>query len=682
MPEDGDKREEASEAATSPPDAAIGRRRRRLVFAALLIPLALLLIGFAADRGLHRGQVLRGVTVAGVALGGKDRPAAERALRELESRLSAQALSVSIRRTHVELRAEQVDYRLSLDQLLATAMDTGRQGNVLTQLSWWLGRWHSPVALSAAGTLDAEKLGALVAQWQTEAIDDPPFEGAVMVRDGAPVGVNPRSGQVVDSNQAVGLIVAAFGVDPHLVVDLPLIERQPIRGATQLDAALAQAKTLLSAPIDLRAVLPERRPDPAEEGKERPKPARRKAKGRSKKDPAVDPDQAVFHFTVSVLGSALRSRLVEGPPPAIELFLDSAALEPALQVARTKLEHPPVDAVFVIDKRDEVTIRAGQPGAVIDAVKVAAKLLELGLSSERVGPLPIEVGAQPEFTTAAAQALGIEGLVRKFTTSHPCCRPRVKNIHRIADLIDGVILKPGERFSINEHVGERTPRRGFVAAPTIVHGKMKDTIGGGISQFATTFFNAAFHGGYEIIERQPHSYYFRRYPMGHEATLSFPKPDVIIRNDTEAGLLIRTSYTGVSITVKLFGNNGGRKVKRKVSHPRDVTQPPIEYIADPELDPDEEKVKVRGQVGWTVIVGRITDYPDGHTKKEQRKVIYRPRVRKLRVHPCKIPKGEDGHTGEPCPEPEEEEIEDEDPPEESTQSSDGEPELDPEPPPG
>ncbi len=670
MAEDGDRREDAREAETPSPPAVAGRRRRRLLLAAVVIPVALLLAGFGADRALHRGQVLRGVTVAGVALGGKDPGAAERALRELETRLCAHALSVSIRRRSVELRAEQVDYRLSVDELVATAMQTGRRGNVLSQLGWWLGRWRSPVELRAAGTLDADELSALMVAWQTEAIDDPPFEGAVMVRDGVPVGVNPRPGYVVDSDPAVALIVSGFGAVSRSVVDLPLVERQPIRGAPHVGAALAQAKKLLSAPVDLLAELPDRGLDP-------PK-ARSKTKGGSQQDPDDEAAQERFRFTVPVLASALRSRLVEGPPPAIELYLDSDALEPALEVARAKLEHPPVDAAFVIDKRDEVTIVPGQPGAVMDATKVAAKLLELGVSDEREGPMPLEVGAQPELTTAVAAALGIDGLVSKFTTAHPCCRPRVKNIHRIADLIDGVILKPGERFSINDHVGERTPQRGFLPAPTIVHGKMKDTIGGGVSQFATTFFNAAFHGGYEIVERQPHSYYFRRYPMGHEATLSYPKPDVIIRNDTEAGLLIRTFYTGVSITVKLFGNNGGRKVKRKVSHPRDVTEPPIEYLADPDLDPDEEKVKVRGQVGWTVIVARITEYPDGHTKKEQRKVVYSPRVRKVRVHPCKIPKGEDGHTGEPCPEPEEEDGEDEPP----VEDSDAEPGLLPEPPPG
>jgi vancomycin resistance protein YoaR len=79
-----------------------------------------------------------------------------------------------------------------------------------------------------------------------------------------------------------------------------------------------------------------------------------------------------------------------------------------------------------------------------------------------------------------------------------------------------------------------------------------DDVGGGISQIATTVFNAVFFGGYPI--HQPHSYYIRRYPMGREATVSLPAPDLVFTNDTKAGILIYTSYTDTAITVTLYGD--------------------------------------------------------------------------------------------------------------------------------
>ena len=181
---------------------------------------------------------------------------------------------------------------------------------------------------------------------------------------------------------------------------------------------------------------------------------------------------------------------------------------------------------------------------------------------------------------------------------------------------------------------------------------MVDTVGGGVSQFATTLFNALFYGGYDIIERQPHSYWFTRYPMGYDATLSYPHPDIVFKNDTNAGALIKTSYTDTSITVKIYGDNGGRKVRADVSEKQNIVMPPVELIPNPRLDADEEKTREGGMIGWTVTVKRTLLYPDGKSKEERRKVTYRPRARRVEVHPCRIPAGEPGHTGERCPVPE------------------------------
>jgi hypothetical protein len=65
-------------------------------------------------------------------------------------------------------------------------------------------------------------------------------------------------------------------------------------------------------------------------------------------------------------------------------------------------------------------------------------------------------------------------------------------------------------------------------------------------------------------------------------------------------------------------------------------------------------------IGWTVTVKRTLTYGDGKTKEERRKVTYRPRARRIEVHPCRIPQGEPGHTGERCPVPEKDDEDDSD----------------------
>ena len=95
----------------------------------------------------------------------------------------------------------------------------------------------------------------------------------------------------------------------------------------------------------------------------------------------------------------------------------------------------------------------------------------------------------------------------------------------MADIVRGAVIEPGETFSINEYVGRRTIANGFVSAPIIGPGNKFDSdVGGGVSQFATTAFNAAFFAGMEIPEYQFHTIYIDRYPYGREATLAFPSP--------------------------------------------------------------------------------------------------------------------------------------------------------------
>jgi len=163
----------------------------------------------------------------------------------------------------------------------------------------------------------------------------------------------------------------------------------------------------------------------------------------------------------------------------------------------------------------------------------------------------------PEKLTAAegvkeAAGLGVKEVVGEFTTRHAAGQPRVKNIHLIADLTRGVLIAPGETFSVNKFVGKRTAEKGFVEAPVIEQGEFSTDIGGGVSQYATTLFNAAFFAGLDIPEHKAHSIYISRYPFGREATLAYPSVDLKIHNNSPYGVVIWPTYTASSITVQLW----------------------------------------------------------------------------------------------------------------------------------
>lgn len=253
---------------------------------------------------------------------------------------------------------------------------------------------------------------------------------------------------------------------------------------------------------------------------------------------------------------------------------------------------------------------------------------------------------------------GLLHLVSEYTTYHPCCASRVTNIQLFAKMVDGAVVGPGRKFSLNRHVGKRTTKKGFLGAGTLINGELVNTVGGGVSQFATTFYNAVFWGGYQDVAHQPHSSYFSRYPEGIEATLDWPSLDVIFLNDTSANVLIRTEYTGTSLTVKLFGDNNGRSVagewKNGKGHLTVVAQggsdarvvtaetsgrlqptaPPAPlYRPNPALGVDQRRYVQPAVHGWTTRVTR-TITQGGESSVQGWLVRYRPLRAIIEVHPC------------------------------------------------
>ena len=215
------------------------------------------------------------------------------------------------------------------------------------------------------------------------------------------------------------------------------------------------------------------------------------------------------------------------------------------------------DASFSPVPVTAVVTAPSQPGREVDRVALAATLEDMIATGRSLGPLTTTTSPAPVTTE---QAAGINALLGTFTTFHACCQVRVSNIHLMADTVDGAIVAPGASFSINDFVGPRTAAKGYRGAPTIIKGELEDTLGGGVSQFATTMFNAVFFAGLQIDKHKPHSFYISRYPAGREATVNFPGVDLRWTNDTGAAVVVRTAYTGTSLTVSIYGQAANQAV--------------------------------------------------------------------------------------------------------------------------
>jgi vancomycin resistance protein YoaR len=573
----------------------------------------LLLWALLSARFVSSERVLSGVSIAGVPLGGTT--AAEARRRLAERARSGEKLRFLLAGREVSLTSAELGVELDVTASVSRALAEGRSDGVFGNAWTYLRSWAGARALPAVVRVDRARFSEALRGLEGRLIDDPPTAAAIAVEQGVPRAVLPRAGRKISSDAALTAVseAAAWGNGP---VQVTTVRVTPVLAPGAIERALADARRALAAPVLLEA------------GSRR------------------------LTLAPSELGALLISE-VRGEE--LELRLDAARFDAWFAPKRGELEAAARDATFEVSPRDEVKVVPSEPGVRLPTPAVLDALWAAALRPDHRGELPLLREPLPARSSEQAEQLGIRALVGSFTTRHPCCQPRVENIHRIASMLDGLVIDPGQTVSLNAVVEPRTQKKGFVAAPSIEDGEMVDTIGGGVSQFATTFFNAVFHAGYDIIERQPHTYWFPRYPMGHEATLGWPHPDIVFKNDSAAGLLIKTSFSKTTITVKLYGDTGGRRVSSAVSERRDIVQPAVELLPNRGVAPDEEKVKEGGMIGWSVIASRTIVFADGTKKEEKRKVTYKPKPRRVEVHPCRIPKGEPGASGEPCPEPEPEE---------------------------
>ena len=208
-------------------------------------------------------------------------------------------------------------------------------------------------------------------------------------------------------------------------------------------------------------------------------------------------------------------------------------------------------ATIGLDDTGAVTVSAGEPGFKCCDASAADVLMAGMIDDQPVIILPAAPAPHPQ-GREWAESLGIFQVVGEFTTRFRPGQDRIINIARISELTRGVIIEPGQRFSVNGHVGPRTTSKGFVPAAMILDGVFVDSVGGGISQYATTLFNAAFFAGLDFIDYQSHTIYLSRYPYGREATVSYPAPDLVVENNTPYGVMLWPTTGDDSITVRLY----------------------------------------------------------------------------------------------------------------------------------
>ena len=240
---------------------------------------------------------------------------------------------------------------------------------------------------------------------------------------------------------------------------------------------------------------------------------------------------------------------------------DSTALHDAVVARIGQVETPAQNATWKIDgsatgaPKARPQYVASAQGKVIDTAALSASLLKAGTSATDVAGrtvvLPMVV-AEPTVTTPQNE-WGISEMVGEYATPYNSGdAPRTQNLTRGAELVNGTVVKPGEVFSLEKVLGEVDYEHGFADAGVISNGQHVDSLGGGLSQVATTVFNAGFEAGMDDTEHHAHQYYFDRYPAGREATLWTGKLDVKFTNSTSNSVLVQAWLDGEQIHVRMW----------------------------------------------------------------------------------------------------------------------------------
>ncbi|MEO5665464.1 MAG: VanW family protein, partial [Nocardioides sp.] len=486
-----------------PTDDAVADKSGGRVVLWLLLGLGLLIGGaYVGAHYVAADKVARGTTVSGVSIGGHPQAeAAQRLQAGLADRVSG-PIEATIDGQPVSVDPTAAGIAVDYDASVAEAggedsWDPVRLWNYFT------GGQDFEAEVTVDEAAFATALAGLNGQYGAA-----PREGALGFDGGSITTVKPRIGRALDPASTRDALVAAY-LSEGETPELELAQTQPTIDEADVAAARESfANPAVSDPVSLNF------------------------------------DKATIKLFPQDFTPALSLAPVDG---ALVPQLDTAKLAEIVS-ANVVAEGAPVDATVALVGGVPKVIPA-KPGVTYDQQQVDAGFL--ALVAAPIGERTLQVDAkvaQPEFTTKDARALQIKERVSTFTTYYPYAEYRNVNIGRAAELVNGTVLKPGETFSLNGTVGERTRENGFTEGYIIQDGILVTDLGGGVSQMATTTFNAMFFAGLEDVEHKPHSFYIDRYPIGREATVAWGAIDLQFKNDTPYGVLIYANVTPATPT--------------------------------------------------------------------------------------------------------------------------------------
>lgn len=545
--------------------------RRGLVIAAVaVVGVATVYLALVAATG---DGLPRGAKVLGVDVGGLSEAQATAVLTQQLGPRAAANLTATVGADPVTI--VPADAGLGFDPAATVQGYAGRIWSPVTLLTQFTG---GPI-LAPVVTVDETELAADVKAIAVD-VDAAPVEPAISFSGASPALSPGTNGKVLDQKASTEAIRAAYLVstDP---VPLPVAEVEPSVSESAAADALTAARTAVSAPVTVKV------------------------------------DTLTATITTVAIAEATTYAVKDG---ALTPTLDGAVLRAAIAADIATVESPGRDATWTIVGGKPVVVPS-KVGRGVNADVLASDVAAvLGETTPEGRTVTAPLGTiEPKLSTEQARALGVVEKLASFTQPFPYAAYRSQNIGQAATYVNGTVLLPGEVFSLNDTIKERTPANGYTVGFVVGPGGVfREDLGGGVSASATTVWTAAFYAGLERVYTQAHSIWIPRYRAGLEATVAWGAFDMKFKNDTAHAVFITTDMRRTSLTVTMWGTKDYDEV-RAVSGPRTNVRPFTTLY-----DTGAECRAQTGQPGFQITVNRVFIKGGKEIRREPIKTTYRP----------------------------------------------------------
>lgn len=544
---------------------------RKLILIALAV-IAIVIALYVAAVLVTGGGVRAGTTVNGVNIGGLSREEAIATLDDSVGKVAAKPIKVKA--GEQQLQVDPMEAGLSFDAAATVEQASGRTLNPFTMI----GSLAGTHALDPVIAVDSAKLNSQVAQL-ADTVDVPAIEPTITVTRRGTKVQEGKPGLALDQPAMAEQLTGAFML-PRKPLAAPIVTAEPNISKAAVQEAVDVARTAVSAPVQ------------------------------------VDAAGTIASIRPGAIAQALNFT-AEGD--RFVPTLDGAVLHQAIGTQLSGVETKGRNATFKIVKGKPVVVPSVVGNGVSDE-ELSSKVLTVIGNPEPDRTVAVTMGVrEPELTTAQAETLGVTERISTFTQKFPYAAYRVQNIGQAAERVNGTLLLPGETFSLNDTIKERTEKNGYTVGFLIGPGGVfAEDLGGGVSASATTVWTGAFFAGMEPKEVKAHSIYISRYQAGLEATVGWGLFDMSFTNTSPYGVFITTKMTNTSMTVSFWSTKVYDEIKAEFG-PRTNIKPFATIY-----DKSEKCLGQDGSEGFDIDVDRVF-YNDGvEAKRETISTAYRP----------------------------------------------------------